>query len=133
MLVMANREQTRAKEQPTPAHTRGEGKRTDARAAGTSEAPRDVWEPIPGTSLFSRNGVGVYERLTEALFLQVDDVDAAGVVQRFREAFLYRKEPADIEASIEQEATDILARMDRELVVEEALTQQLLRRYGLAS
>jgi hypothetical protein len=133
MLVMANREQTRAKEQPTPAHTRGEGKRTDARAAGTSEAPRDVWEPIPGTSLFSRNGVGVYERLTEALFLQVDDVDAASVVQRFREAFLYRKEPADIEASIEQEATDILARMDRELVVEEALTQQLLQRYGLAS
>jgi hypothetical protein len=35
--------------------------------------------------------------------------------------------------SVEQQATDILARLERELVIEEALTQKLLQRYGLAA
>jgi polysaccharide deacetylase 2 family uncharacterized protein YibQ len=98
----------------------------------------DVWEPIPGTHLFSRKGVGSYERLTDQLFLRVDDVDAtdvAGIVKRFREAFAGSREKGDagIDASVEKETIEILARMDRELAVEEALTQQLLQRYGLAS
>ena len=73
----------------------------------------------------------MYERLTNQLFLrvdEVDDTDAAEVVKRFAEAFaeLTKTKPG-IDASIEKEATEILARMDRELLVEEALTQQLLQ------
>ena len=44
-----------------------------------------------------------------------------------------RGEPAAIDTSVAQQATDILARLDRELVIEEALTRQLLQRYGLAA
>ena len=40
---------------------------------------QDVWEPIPGTRFFSRNGVGLYERLTDKLYLRVDDVDETDV------------------------------------------------------
>lgn len=36
---------------------------------------KDIWQPVPGTRFFSRNGVGLYERLTEQLYLRVDDVD----------------------------------------------------------
>jgi hypothetical protein len=35
----------------------------------------DEWQPVPGTRFFSRNGEGLYERLTDRLFLRVDDVD----------------------------------------------------------
>ena len=50
----------------------------------------DVWQPVPGTRFFSRNGVGLYERLTDQLFFrvdEVDDTDAAEVCSRFAEAF----------------------------------------------
>jgi hypothetical protein len=40
---------------------------------------KDVWEPIPGTRFFSRNGVGLYERLTDKMFLRVDDVDESDI------------------------------------------------------
>ena len=51
---------------------------------------RDVWQPVPGTRFFSRNGEGLYERLTDQLYLRVDDVDetdAREVCGRFAEAF----------------------------------------------
>jgi hypothetical protein len=40
---------------------------------------KDVWEPIPGTRFYSRNGVGLYERLNDKLFLRIDDVDETDV------------------------------------------------------
>ncbi len=40
---------------------------------------KDVWAAIPGTRFFSRNGVGLYERLNEKLYLRVDDVDESDV------------------------------------------------------
>lgn len=40
---------------------------------------KDVWEPIPGTRLYSRNGVGLYERLTDKMYLRVDEVDESDV------------------------------------------------------
>ncbi len=51
---------------------------------------KDVWAPVPGTRFFSRNGLGLYERLTEQLFFRVDEVDqtdAEEVCYRFAEAF----------------------------------------------
>ena len=51
---------------------------------------KDVWQPVPGTRFYSRNGEGLYERLTEQLFLRVDDVDetdAREVCDRFADAF----------------------------------------------
>lgn len=50
----------------------------------------NVWQPVPGTRFFSRNGEGLYERLNEQLFLRVDDVDetdAREVCSRFADAF----------------------------------------------
>jgi hypothetical protein len=50
----------------------------------------DVWEAVPGTRFFSRNGVGLYERLTDRLYLRVDEpdeVDARELATRFAEAF----------------------------------------------
>jgi hypothetical protein len=49
-----------------------------------------VWQPVPGTRFFCRNGEGLYERLTDELFLRVDEVDetdAREVCTRFAEAF----------------------------------------------
>ncbi|HYZ21736.1 MAG TPA: hypothetical protein VE690_06220 [Rhodopila sp.] len=40
---------------------------------------QDVWEPIPGTRLYSRNGVGLYERLNDKLYLRIDEVDETDV------------------------------------------------------
>ncbi|HQT78176.1 MAG: hypothetical protein B7Z80_19155 [Rhodospirillales bacterium 20-64-7] len=40
---------------------------------------KDVWEPIPGTRFFSRNGMGLYERLNDRLYLRVDDVDETDI------------------------------------------------------
>jgi hypothetical protein len=51
---------------------------------------KDVWEPVSGTRFFSRNGEGLYERLTNCLYLRVDEVDEADareVCSRFAEAF----------------------------------------------
>ena len=51
---------------------------------------KNVWEPVPGTRFFTRNGVGLYERLTDQLFLRVDDVDETDVRElgdRFAQAF----------------------------------------------
>ena len=50
----------------------------------------DMWKPVSGTRFFSRNGEGLYERLTERLYLRVDEVDetdALEVCTRFAEAF----------------------------------------------
>jgi len=51
---------------------------------------RDVWEPVPGTRFYSRNGVGLYERLTDRLYLRVDEIDETDVREagtRFADAF----------------------------------------------
>jgi hypothetical protein len=51
---------------------------------------KDVWQPVSGTRFYSRNGEGLYERLTDQLYLRVDDVDetdAREVCTRFAEAF----------------------------------------------
>ena len=42
---------------------------------------KDVWEPIPGTRFFTRNGTGLYERLTSHLYLRLDDLDEADQVE----------------------------------------------------
>lgn len=50
----------------------------------------NVWQPVPGTRFYSRNGEGLYERLTEQLFLRVDEVDetdAREVCTRLADAF----------------------------------------------
>ena len=50
----------------------------------------DIWLPVAGTRFYSRNGEGLYERLTDKLFLRVDEVDetdAREVCSRFAEAF----------------------------------------------
>ena len=50
----------------------------------------DVWTPIAGTRFFSRNGVGLYERLTDHMFLRVDEIDETDVKElgnRFADAF----------------------------------------------
>jgi hypothetical protein len=50
----------------------------------------DVWQPVAGTRFYSRNGEGLYERLTDKLYLRVDEVDetdAREVCTRFAEAF----------------------------------------------
>lgn len=49
-----------------------------------------VWQPVSGTRFYCRNGEGLYERLTDDLFLRVDDVDetdAREVCNRFADAF----------------------------------------------
>ena len=44
--------------------------------ASKSVSPKpDVWEPIPGTRFFTRNGEGLYERLTDATYIRLDDKD----------------------------------------------------------
>ena len=51
---------------------------------------KSVWAPVPGTRFFTRDGEGLYERLTDQLFLRVDEVDetdAEEVCTRFAEAF----------------------------------------------
>ncbi len=50
----------------------------------------DIWQPVDGTRFYSRNGEGLYERLTDKLFLRVDEVDetdAREVCTRFADAF----------------------------------------------
>ena len=48
------------------------------------------WEPVPGTRFYTRNGTGLYERLTDQLFLRVDEVDETDLQElgaRFANAF----------------------------------------------
>lgn len=64
---------------------------------------KNVWEPVPGTRFFTRNGLGLYERLTDQLFLRVDDVDETDVRElgdRFAQAFETRSpvQPAQLVA-----------------------------------
>jgi len=50
----------------------------------------NVWAPVPGTRFFTRNGEGLYERLTDKLYLRVDEVDETDAVEvgsRLAEAF----------------------------------------------
>ncbi len=50
----------------------------------------DMWQPVSGTRFYSRNGEGLYERLTDKLFLRVDEVDetdAREVCTRFADAY----------------------------------------------
>jgi hypothetical protein len=106
--------------------------------AGTSVAAgKDEWRPIPGTRFYSRNGEGIYEHLMDRVFIRVDGVDpkdSEAVVERFRAAFAAgdgaRGRANDGPA--EQEAREILDRLERRLSVQEALTAQLMQRYGLA-
>ena len=41
----------------------------------------NLWQPIAGTRFFTRNGTGLYERLTPNLYLRVDDLDEADEVE----------------------------------------------------
>jgi hypothetical protein len=44
--------------------------------ASKSTSPKpDVWKPIPGTRFFTRNGEGLYERLTDTSYVSVEDED----------------------------------------------------------
>ncbi|MBN8875151.1 MAG: hypothetical protein J0H67_20120 [Rhodospirillales bacterium] len=43
----------------------------------------DVWEPVPGTRYFTRNGKGLYERLTPQMYFRVDELEAADAVECF--------------------------------------------------
>ena len=39
------------------------------------------WQPVEGTRFFTRNGKGLYERLTPQLYLRVDDLDEEDAVE----------------------------------------------------
>jgi hypothetical protein len=41
----------------------------------------DIWEPVVGTRFFTRNGVGLYERLTPRMYLRVDNLDEADEIE----------------------------------------------------
>jgi hypothetical protein len=45
----------------------------------------DIWEPVAGSRFFTRNGTGLYERLTPQLYLRVDDLDEADEVECCRQ------------------------------------------------
>ncbi len=45
----------------------------------------NLWEPIAGTRFFTRNGTGLYERLTSRLYLRVDDLDEADEMECCRQ------------------------------------------------
>ena len=41
----------------------------------------DIWQRIPGTDLFTRNGKGLYERLKPDLYLRLDELDEADEIE----------------------------------------------------
>jgi hypothetical protein len=41
----------------------------------------DQWQPVVGTRFFTRNGKGLYERLTPQLYLRVDELDEEDAVE----------------------------------------------------
>ena len=43
------------------------------------------WEPIAGSRFYTRNGKGLYERLTPRLYLRVDELDEADEVEGCRQ------------------------------------------------
>jgi hypothetical protein len=45
----------------------------------------DLWQPVAGSRFFTRNGAGLYERLTPHLYLRVDDLDEADAVECCRQ------------------------------------------------
>ncbi|MBV8935451.1 MAG: response regulator [Alphaproteobacteria bacterium] len=45
----------------------------------------DVWKRIAGSRFFTRNGTGLYERLTPYLYLRVDNLDEADAVECCRQ------------------------------------------------
>jgi hypothetical protein len=63
---------------------------TGRHAGSGGKTMENVWAPVPGTRFFTRNGEGLYERLTEKLYLRVDEVDetdAREVCTRLADAF----------------------------------------------
>jgi hypothetical protein len=105
-----------------------------------TEGTSDVWKRVPGTRFYSLNGEGHYEKLTDRLFVRVDGVfetDGRAAPEDFATAFGRARSNEDVvsndETSIENEASAILQRIERDLAVEEALTRKLLQRYGIAA
>lgn len=45
----------------------------------------DVWEPVAGTRYFTRNGKGLYERLTPRMYLRVDELEDADAIECFQQ------------------------------------------------
>jgi hypothetical protein len=121
-------------------------KRQKRLAAG---APGNVWAPIPGTRFFSRNGEGVYERLTDRLFLRVDKADDGDEVDpevaeslrglidaASQEGVAGQERRLDISSLVisgedEEQIERILLGIDSKLAIEEAFTEKLLLRFGL--
>ena len=46
---------------------------------------RDIWEPVAGTRYFTRNGKGLYERLTASMYLRVDDLEDTDAIECFQQ------------------------------------------------
>jgi hypothetical protein len=44
----------------------------------------DLWEPVAGTRYFTRNGKGLYERLTARMYLRVDEIDDSDAIECFQ-------------------------------------------------
>ncbi len=44
----------------------------------------DVWEPVAGTRYFTRNGRGLYERLTPRMYFREDEMEAADAIECFQ-------------------------------------------------
>jgi hypothetical protein len=45
----------------------------------------DIWEPVAGTRYFTRNGKGLYERLTPRMYLRVDDLEDSDAIECFQQ------------------------------------------------
>jgi hypothetical protein len=45
----------------------------------------DVWEPVAGTRYFTRNGKGLYERLTPRMYFRVDDLEDSDAIECFQQ------------------------------------------------
>lgn len=44
----------------------------------------DLWEPVEGTRYFTRNGKGLYERLTPRMYFRVDELEDADAIECFK-------------------------------------------------
>jgi hypothetical protein len=134
MQSMANHGQARRDHKSTRT---GNAVVVEAQPETSVAGKKDDWQPIPGTQLYARNGEGIYERLADGLFIRMDDVDekaAEKVVARLKAAFAAGDatpgRAGDVPA--EKETREILDRLERRLGVQEALTAELMQRYGLA-
>jgi hypothetical protein len=45
----------------------------------------DVWEPVAGSRYFTRNGKGLYERLTPQMYFRVDELEDADAIECFQQ------------------------------------------------